>query len=212
MKNIRVLIADDHPTILTGLAAGLKRHAITTVGEARTVDEVLPKFQEHRPDVVVLDVRFGEGLTGLDAARALLQADKQARIVFYTQFDSDEVIREAYRIGGLAFLTKQAEPSQVARAIREAAEGREHYPDEIARRLARIGVHGDTSPQAKLDARELHIFTLMAIGRTHLQIAEEVGLSHRQISTIAQTIKDKLGVQHQADITRLAVKHLLIAP
>ena len=208
----RVLIADDHPLIVEGLTLALARHDIEVVGQTNTTDDVIACYERFKPDVLVLDVRFGGAVTGLDVARQAISMHADARIVFYSQFDQDEIIQEAYRIGGRAFITKNTPTPVLADAIRLAAEGRTHFLPEIAERLALIGVRGDSSPQSKLDQRELEVFAQMARGRTNVEIAEAMSLSPKTISITSQNIKDKLGVHRPADITRLAVKHNVIEP
>jgi len=212
MKSIGVLIADDHPMIIEGLVSALKREGVQRVADACSTADVIPQFERSHPDVVVLDIRFGEEMTGLDVARDLLSRHPDARIVFYSQFDQDEIIKEAYRLGGMAFVTKSASPDELATAIRQAHAGQVHFMGAIANRLALLGVRGDDSPQSTLAPRELDVFTMMAQGLTNAEIAERMSLSVKTISNISQAIKEQLGVQRPADITLLAVKHGLITP
>jgi two-component system invasion response regulator UvrY len=207
---VRVLIADDHPLIVIGLTTALSDLGIEVVGHAEMADEVVPRYLATQPDVLILDIRFGEGRTGLDVARELMQKVPSPRIVFYSQFDQDETITEAYRLGGAAFIPKNTAPKLLAEAIRHVNSGQPYFLKEIAERLALIGVRRDESPQSKLESRELEIFKLMAQGLTNNEMAEKMSLSPKTISTISQTVKEKLGVHRQADITRLALKHLMI--
>jgi two-component system, NarL family, invasion response regulator UvrY len=213
MKPIRALIADDHPLIIEGLTTALARDNIEVVGQATTANEVLSQYLTCTPDVIVLDIRFGNsGPSGLDVAREALQRYPDARILIYSQFDQDELVREAYRIGCVGFVTKNKPMAVLAEAIKQVHQGKMHFLPEIAERLAMIGVKGDDSPQSKLDARELEVFRLMAQGRTNVEIAEAMALSPKTISLTSQLIKDKLGVQRAAEITRLAVRHGVIEP
>ena len=212
MKRVRVLIADDHPLIIEGLTMALRRSDIDVVGQTTTTADVLAKYHGCNPDVLVLDVRFGETVSGLDVAREIVRVHPDARIVFFSQFDQDEIVREAYRVGGASFVTKNTSPEVLADAIKQASEGKTHFLPAIAERLALIGVRGDDSPQARLDPREFEVFKQMAQGRTNVEIAESMALSPKTISVTSQSIKDKLGVHRSADITRLAVKHKVIEP
>lgn len=212
MAAIKVLLADDHPLILEGLRAALTRRGMKIVGEVATADEVIERFKQTRPDVLVLDLRFGPGATGLDVARTLLADESEARIVFYSQFDQDEVIREAYRLGASSFVTKNQPPDVLAQAITNAAAGKTFFVPAIAERLALLGVRGDDSPRARLDPREAEVFVQLASGFTNNEIAEKMNLSAKTIGVIAQAIRDKLGVQRNADMTRLAVRYGMIDP
>jgi DNA-binding NarL/FixJ family response regulator len=211
-KPIRVMLADDHPIVMTGFAMSLEAAGMEVVGQAKTPSEALALYGEARPDVAVLDMRFGTELTGLDAAQDILKADPRAKIVFLSQFDQDSLIKETYRIGAHAFVTKDCDPADLATAVRHAHEGKLYFLPQIAERLASLAVRGDVSPQSQLDERGLEIFKLMAEGLTNAEIAEKLNLSTKTISNISQSVKEKLGVHRQAYITKLAVKHGLIEP
>lgn len=212
MAPVRVLLADDHPVIIEGLRAALVRHDLEVVGQVECAQDVVSAYLEAKPDVLVLDVRFGPGPTGLDVARSLRERAPAARVVFYSQFDQDEVIREAYRLGAAAFITKNTLPAELAAAIHAAANGKTYFLPAIAERLALLGLRGEESPRARLEARELDIFVQLATGATNNEIAERMGLSTKTISTIAQAVKEKLGVHRPAEITRLAMRYGLIEP
>lgn len=212
MKKIRVMLADDHPIVMTGFAMSLEGQGLEVVAQARTPEEALAQYQQLRPDVTVLDIRFGEQLTGLDVARQMLAQEPSAAIIFLSQFDQDSLIKETYRMGGRAFMTKDCDPVDLAAAVRRAHDGELYFLPQIAERLANLSVRGDLSPQSQLDVRALEIFTLMAQGLTNAEIAEKLEVSTKTISNISQAVKEKLGVHRPAYITRLAVKHGLIEP
>ena len=212
MKPVRVLIADDHPLIILGLTAALADQGIKVIERVNSGEEVIEKYAETKPDVLILDIRFGEGMTGLDVAAQLLQRFPDARIVFYSQFDQDETIAEAYRLGGAAFIPKNTAPSLLASAVKKAHAAQIYFLPHVAERLALIGVRGDESPQARLDPRELEIFKMMARGLTNAEIAETMNVTPRTISSISSNVKEKLGVERQADITLLAVRHMMVEP
>lgn len=190
----------------------LTKQGMKVVGEVMSAGDVVPRVKQLRPDVAVLDVRFGPGPTGLDVARELLAQQPGSRVVFYSQFDQDEVIRDAYRLGGAAFVTKNQKPEILFEAITVAAQGKTFFPPAIAERLAVLGLHGDESPRARLDARELEVFLHLASGLNNNEIAEQMGLSSKTIGMVGQTVREKLGVQRGAELTRLAVRYGLIDP
>lgn len=212
MKKIRLMLADDHPIVMTGFAMSLQGQGLDVVAQARTPAEALAQYQELKPDVIVLDIRFGEQLTGLDVAKQILAQTPSAAIVFLSQFDQDSLIKETYRLGGRAFMTKDCDPADLAAAVKRAHDGELYFLPHIAERLANLSVRGDASPQSQLDERALEIFTLMAEGLTNAEIAEKLDVSTKTISNISQAVKEKLGVHRPAYITRLAVKHGLIEP
>jgi len=213
MSMIKVMIADDHPLIVEGLASVLTRHGLAVVGSASQADEVVDTYLNVLPDVLVLDLRFGEGgVGGLDVLDQLMARQPDAKVVIYTQFDQSTVVREAYKRGAKAFVPKATDPNEVARTLLKAQQGETVFLPDIATRLAMLSVHGDQSPVSRLQPREVEVFKLMAQGLTNNEIADKMSLSPKTISTTSQGIKDQLGVQRAADITLLAVKCGLIEP
>lgn len=207
---IRVMLADDHPIVMTGFAMSLAAEGMQVVGQAKTPQEAVSQFEHLQPDVLVSDIRFGAELSGLDAAKNILEKFPQARIVFLSQFDQDALIKETYKLGAKAFVTKDCDPSELAVAVQKASLGELYFMPTIAERLANLSVLGDASPQTLLDERSLEIFKLMAEGLTNVEIAEKLDLSQKTISNISQSVKERLGMHRPALLTRLAVKHGLI--
>lgn len=211
-QTIRVVLADDHPIVMTGFAMSLAAEGMEVVGQAKTPIEAVQQFFATQADVIVLDIRFGAEMTGLDAAKQILEKQAHAQIVFLSQFDQDALIKETYRLGAKAFVTKDCDPAELAIAVRRAAQGELYFMPSIAERLANLSVRGDMSPQTVLDERSLAIFKLMAEGLTNVEIAEKLDLSQKTISNISQSVKEKLGIHRPALITKLAVKYGLIEP
>lgn len=209
---IRVLLADDHPIVMAGFAMSLENLGLRIVGQAKTPQDAVALYKAEQPDVCILDLRFGAQLTGLDAAKEIWQGQPKARIIFLSQFDQDSLIKEAYRLGASAFVTKDCEVAELLMAIQRAHQGELYFMPAIAERLANLSVRGDASPQSLFDERELAIFTLMAEGLTNLEIAEKLALSSKTISNTSQSIKERLGLHRPAEITKLAVKHGLVSP
>jgi two-component system invasion response regulator UvrY len=209
---IRVLLADDHPIVMQGFALSLASMAIDVVGQVTSPTEAVESYESLQPDVVMMDLRFGEKLTGLDAAKTILARHPGANILFLSQFDQDALIKQTYSIGGRGFLTKDISASDLAQAVTDANSGENYFMDRIAKRLASLSVKGDQSPVALLDAREFEIFLLTAKGRTNQEMADHLGLSQKTISNVTHSLKDKLGTNRIADLTLLAVKYGYIEP
>ncbi len=205
-KALRVLLADDHPIVMTGFSMSLAQFGIVVVGEAKTPTEVMELFRSQRPDVVILDMRFGEKKTGLEVAKDILAEDAAAKIIFLSQFDQDFLIKETYRIGGYAYLTKDCLPEELAAAVAKAASGTAYFLPQIAQKLANLSIHDNENPEAILNAREMEIFVMMARGVTNAEMAQKLNLSLKTISNECNAIKQKLNLSRSADLTLLAVK------
>ena len=210
MTQIKVAIADDHPLILSGLEMALKGQDMNVVAKTTDADKVIDEYRRSSPDVLVLDIRFGGSETGLEVAVKLFLEFPNARVVFYSQFDQNELIKNAYKIGGAGFVTKDSPLSVLIDAIHKVHSGQTFWMLEVAERLSLLAVHGDDSPTSKLTPRELQIFRLMATGSTNAEIVEAFSLAPKTVSIEVQSIKTKLGVVRPADITRIAIKHGLI--
>lgn len=210
LTTIRILFADDHPIVMSGFAMSLQGEDVDVIGQVKTTKEAIEQFKELLPDVLILDIRFGEQLSGFDVAKQILDTHPAAKIIFLSQFDQDSFIKEAYRLGGKAFVTKDCNPQDLGTAIRKAHCGELYFLPAIAERLANLSVKGDASPQSLLDERSLGIFTLIAEGFTNVEIAEKLDISTKTVSNTSQMIKEKLGIHRQADMTKLALKHGLI--
>lgn len=209
---IRVLLADDHPIVMGGFAMSLGSKGIEVIGEVTTPQEAVDSYESLQPDVLMIDLRFGEKLTGLDAAKTILERHPDARILFLSQFDQDSLIKQTYSIGGRGFLTKDISAVDLAQAVTEAHRGDTYFLPRIAKRLANLSVKGDQSPGALLDSREFEIFVLTAKGRTNQEMADLLGLSQKTISNVTHSLKEKLGTNRIADLTLLAVKHGYVEP
>ncbi len=207
---IRVLIADDHPMIVEGFIAAFKGRGIDVYASVPATDQILPAYEETRPDVLVLDIRFESKASGLDVLRKLLAVHPEAKVIVYSQFDQIEIVREAYQAGAKAFVTKNGPRDVIAELIRKVHAGAVEFLPEIAERLARHDVLGDDSPRTKLDERELEVFLHVANGRTQAEIVKLLHLSPKTITTVMGEIKRKVGVERPADFARLAGRHKLI--
>src|SRR5689334_19221659 len=137
-EKIKVLLADDHTIVIDGLLALLPQHNINVVGAVEVASDIMASFERLSPDVLILDIRFGERRSGLETGKELLQKHPSAKVVFLSQFDQDGIIREVYEIGALAYLTKNCRSEELIAAIRSAALGTTYFLPDITKRLLNI--------------------------------------------------------------------------
>lgn len=209
-QSVRVLIADDHPLIIEGLTAALKRYGINVIRHVTAAQDVVRIYDECEPDVLVLDVRFGGETKGLEIAAKILRRHDDAKIVIFTQFSQVELARQAYRLGALSIVPKSAESEILSEAIRAACVGEKYFVPEIAQALARAATGAADTPEEKLSKREFSVFRLLAQGRSMSEIAVELKFSYKTINGDFGSIKTKLGVENLADIVLLAAKHNIV--
>jgi two-component system, NarL family, invasion response regulator UvrY len=209
-SKIKVILADDHPLLLAGFSAAIASHEIEVVATCATVEEALIAHHKHKPVVLVLDVRFGTEQNGLTAGAELLRREPDAKVVFLSQFSQTDVIKEAYQLGAMAYVTKDCEAHELAQALQEASRGKTYFLPSVALKIANSAVHGDAGPQQSLDERQLQIFIRLAQGMTIPEISVGMGLSVKTISNESVAIKERLNVHRPAQLTLLAVKHHLL--
>jgi len=121
MSPVRVLIADDQIMMRKGLALLLDSHGCSVVEQVGSTKDVLDAYLAQRPDVVVLDVNFAEVRSGIEVAVQLLQLDPDAKIVFLSNHDQGSIVKRAYRLGAMAYLSKQLDDLELITAVKSAA-------------------------------------------------------------------------------------------
>lgn len=204
---IRVLIADDHDLIRTGLRMILDAQPdIEVVAEAVNGREAVEIARRTRPDVCLFDIRMPE-LDGLEATRLLAGpevADPLA-VVVVTTFDLDEYVHEALRGGARGFLLKDAGPELLVQAIHAAAQGDALISPSITARLLETfaGAPAAGEPAQPIDpltAREEEVLSTVARGRTNAEIADELHISMSTVKTHLASLMSKLGARNRVEI------------
>jgi DNA-binding NarL/FixJ family response regulator len=217
---IRALVADDQQAVRAGFAALLETQAdITVVATAADGREAVHGCREHRPDVVLMDIRM-PALDGIEATRQICDAagDSAARVLVLTTFDLDEYVYDALHAGASGFLLKDAPPEALFEAVRVVAAGDALLAPVITRRLiaefARLRPSLRTRP-ADLDAltrRELEILGLIAAGLSNHEIAGRLVLSNETVKTHVSHVLRKLGLRDRAQAVVAAYESGLVVP
>jgi DNA-binding NarL/FixJ family response regulator len=216
---IRALIADDQQAVRAGFAALLETQPdITVVATAANGEEAVQQNQEHRPDVVLMDIRMPV-LDGIAATRQICSAgDAGPRVLVLTTFDLDEYVYDALQAGASGFLLKDAPPESLFEAVRVVAAGDALLAPVITRRLiaefARLRPTQRTRP-VDLDAltrRETEILSLVAAGLSNQEIADHLVLSNETVKTHVSHVLRKLGLRDRAQAVVAAYESGLVVP
>jgi DNA-binding NarL/FixJ family response regulator len=217
---IRALVADDQQTVRAGFAALLETQPdITVVATAANGEEAVQQNQEHRPDIVLMDIRMPV-LDGIDATRQMCvpSGDAGPRVLVLTTFDLDEYVYDALQAGASGFLLKDAPPETLFEAVRVVAAGDALLAPAVTRRLiaefARLRPSQRTRPE-ELDAltrRELEILSLIAAGLSNNEIAHRLVLSNDTVKTHVSHILRKLGLRDRAQAVVAAYESGLVVP
>ncbi len=197
---IRVLIADDHPLVRSGLVAVFAVETdMVVVAEAANGEEALERYWDHRPDVVLMDLRMPV-MDGLTAIRAIRAEAPNARIVVLTTFDGDEDIHRALEAGARGFLLKDMLRTEVIKVVRAVHGGFRGIPVPVAARLA------EHTPRIGLTPREIEVLRLVAKGFSNPGIGSQIGLAEGTVKVHLKHILQKLNVRDRTEAVTTAIR------
>jgi len=202
---IRVLIADDHGVVREGLVSMIRRNKadMTVVGEAGTGREAVELWNEHRPDVMLLDLRMPE-LDGVEVIKEIRATDEKARIIVLTTFDGDEDIYRAIQAGAKGYLLKDVPREALMDSIRRVHAGETSVPLHLVAKLA-DRVSGET-----LSKREIEVLKLMAQGKSNKEIASALFISEGTVKSHGKAIFAKMNVTSRTEAVADAARRGLL--
>jgi DNA-binding NarL/FixJ family response regulator len=196
---IRVLVADDHPIVRSGLAGVIgQQPELTLVGEAANGREALERFREHRPDVVLMDLRMPD-MDGVSAIGAIRAEFPDARILALTTYEGDVDIHRALEAGARGYLIKDMLLTDVLGAIRAVHRGERVIPMAVAAKLAEF------TPRADLTHREVEVLQLVARGLSNRDVAGIIGRTDETVKVHLKNFFAKLGVADRTEAVTLAL-------
>jgi two-component system, NarL family, response regulator LiaR len=206
---IRVLVVDDHAVVREGLRAFLElQERIEVVGEAADGDEAIAAAERLRPDVVLMDLVMPR-LDGVAAMRALRERVPSARMIVLTSFLDDDKLLPALRAGAAGYLLKNAQPQELARAVRAAHAGEALLDPVVAARLV-DALTGQDDPLERLTPREREVLKLIGRGFPNKRIAHELGITEKTVKTHVGHVLAKLGVTDRTQAAVVAVRAGLV--
>jgi len=208
---IRVLLADDHAIVRAGLKEILAETGdITVAGEAASGQEVLTRIRESDYDVAVLDMSM-PGRSGIELIRQVKDEKPRLRVLVLTMHSEQQYAVRALKAGASGYLTKEGAPDQLVAAIRRIAAGGAFVSPETAEQLALdVNRVPGGPPHTLLSDREYQVFELIVNGKSVTDIARQLALSVKTVSTHKTRILHKMGVTSQAELVRYALEHQLL--
>ncbi|GAA4897941.1 response regulator transcription factor [Tessaracoccus lubricantis] len=204
---ITVLLVDDHPVVRSGVAALLTQEpGIEVVGAAANGEEALRLVGELAPDVVLCDLRLGEGLDGVGITEAVRRLPDPPSVLILTTYDNDSDIARAVLAGAAGYLLKDAQPEDIVRGIEDAAAGKLVLSSDLESRVVERMSQGVPT----LSARELDVLRLVAEGCTNREIAKQLFISEGTVKTHLVHAFAKLGADSRTAAVAAARRHGLL--
>jgi DNA-binding NarL/FixJ family response regulator len=196
---IRILIVDDHPVVVAGLASMLgTQPGMEVVGSAEGGAEALELLHTTPVDLMLLDLRM-PGMSGIDTLRAMRRDRNPMRVIILTSFETDEDIYRAVQAGAQGYLLKDARQSEMIEAIRAVHSGKRYFPRDIAARLAERMMRTD------LTAREIEVLHMLARGLTNKEIGSALDISGNTVRNHVNSIIEKLEVSDRTEAATTAI-------
>ncbi|QMU96075.1 response regulator transcription factor [Microbacterium esteraromaticum] len=187
--SIRLLIVDDHPIVRAGLRSVVERRGFEVIGEAGSGEEAVALASALRPDVVLCDLRLGEGIDGVATTAALRAAPHPPAVIILTTFDHDAQIVRALEAGAAGYLLKDVATEVIAKAITDAAAGALVFGPDDERLITAL-----RAPRVALTARELEVLRCIDEGAGNREIAERLFIAEATVKTHVVHLLEKLGV------------------
>ena len=206
---IRVMLADDHQILLDGL-----RRLIDSTGDMKVVATAtdaataVAAAQEHRPDVLVLDVSMPGG--GLEVARRVREMELPTKVVILTMFSEDRYVMEAVRLGAAGYVLKRSADKELLEAIRTVAAGEAYLTPAAVRLLLATQQSEKGRAEPALSPREREVLRFTARGYSNLEIAERLFVSPKTVDTYRSRIMAKLDLHRRSQLVEYALSHGLL--
>lgn len=212
-KKLRIIIVDDHEVVRLGLRALLDRHPnFTVVDEAATAHEAVQKTLQHRPDVVVMDIRLPGG-SGISACREIVAQAPESKVIMLTSFAEDDMLFEALAAGAAGYVLKQIGGDDLIRAIETVGRGEALLDPQLTQRVftrVREAARKDEAAAfAELTEQELRVLAQVAEGKTNREIAQSLFLGEGTVRNYVSSILSKLHVANRVEAAAYAVQHNL---
>lgn len=208
---VRVLIADDHPVVRTGLKQILADEPdIEVVGEAMNSSEVVEYVWKHQCDLILLDIGM-PGRSGIEIIGEIKQLRPDIGVLILSIYPEEQYAVRALRAGASGYLTKSSAPTELINAVYKVSKGGKYISQNLAEILAsEIDEHSTKKPHERLSDREYQVMLMLASGKTVTEVAKELNLSVKTISTYRANILGKMSMKNNAQITFYAVENSLI--
>jgi DNA-binding NarL/FixJ family response regulator len=210
MNKIRVLLADDHPVVRTGIRSLLQLASdIEIVDEAKSGVEALTLVEQWQPDVLLLDMEM-PGLSGVEVAKKLKLMNSPVRVLALSAYDDMQYVRNLLAIGAAGYLTKEEAPEMIIEAVRGVARGEEGWLSRRAVAKMSAWAREDEASGSEITERERQVLQLIVGGKTNQEIGVLLKISEKTVEKHVGALLTKLGVASRVEAAVLAIQRSLV--
>lgn len=210
-EKIRVILADDHNVVRSGLRRLLELGGdIEVVAEADSGEQACLIYSDFQSDVLVMDLSM-PGIGGLEALRRILSVAPKAKVVIFTMHENAAFAAQAFASGARGYVAKSSLADDLLLAVREAAAGKTYISPSIAQKMVMRSISGSPEPIERLSSREFEVLRLLAEGVGIDEIANNLQISHKTAANYQTALRQKLGITNAVELVRLAIRHGVIS-
>lgn len=210
MEKIKAIIVDDHPLVRMGIKMELaSADNISVIGEASSGLELLKLLENTTPDIVLLDILMPE-MSGIEAAKILKEKHSDIKILIISAESTEETITALIGLGVEGFISKNAKPNEIAKAITSIINGDNYYGDEFSNLLYKINNAKLDENTIELTSRENEIVQLLCDGLSAKEIAARLFITHRTVELHKENIFKKLGFRNSIELVKYAIKNKIV--
>lgn len=211
MAKTRILLADDHEVVRSGLASMLSGYDdLQVVHQVSSGEQAYQQFSELKPDVLIMDMTM-PGIGGLEAVRRICGRYSDARVIMFSMHENVALAMQAMSAGAMGYVSKAGDSQHIVSAVRQVMTGQSYLSAEMAQKIALQSVSGNEDPTQRLTAREFEVFRLLAEGLSLSRVAEQLHLESKTVANYQTILKNKLGFSTSTEMVRLAIKYGVIS-
>jgi len=211
MNQVRILIADDHEVVRMGIKALIHQHPdLRVVAEASSGEEAVEQALQHKPDIVVMDIRM-PGMSGVEACRKITQQLPDTRVIMLTSFAEDDLLFAAIRAGAAGYVLKRIGSDDLVKTIQSVARGESALDpamvEAIFKQVSQMDKAKDVAVFGDLSTQEMRVLALIAEGLTNREIAGRLFLGEGTVRNYVSNVLSKLHLANRAEAAAFAVQH-----
>ena len=217
MDKIRIILADDHQLVRTGIANLLAEETeFEIIGEAADANELIHLLGQGEPDIAILDIAM-PGMSGIELTRQLKAKHPDVKVLILSMYTSEEFIFNAINAGAKGYLPKNTSRNELMDAIRAVAHNQEYYAESISNvilksyiKKAKSGTTEESSNENQLSKRELEVLRLFAEGFSNQEIADKLFISIRTVESHKNHIMQRLELKSSVDLVKFAIRNNMV--